>query len=190
MNGALAIADVLGIFGREGVDMAAYWSFPPPGSPGAHAFAVYTNYDGQGHGFGDQALTATSDHPDDVTSYASVDSTTGDLVIVSINKRSDVSVPTTLRLNTPVVGQVEIFRYTREGDIHDLGSTTMNSARWSWTFRSHPSRWCASIGGELAHGIAPCGAADAEGRRGARLVCFARPSASAARAPGRGAHGR
>ena len=29
MNGALAIADVLGIYGREGVDAAAYWRNPP-----------------------------------------------------------------------------------------------------------------------------------------------------------------
>ena len=58
MNGALAIADVLGIFGREGVDMAAYWTSPPADSPGARAFAMYTNYDGQGRGFGDQTLAA------------------------------------------------------------------------------------------------------------------------------------
>src|SRR5207302_1739770 len=60
MNGAVAIADVLGIYGREGVDMAAYWTSPPPGSPGASAFAMYTNYDGQGHGFGDVAIADTS----------------------------------------------------------------------------------------------------------------------------------
>ena len=34
MNGALAIADVLGIYGREGVDAAAYWRNPPVGQPG------------------------------------------------------------------------------------------------------------------------------------------------------------
>ena len=66
MNGAAAIADVLGIFGREGVDLAAYWTSPQPGKSGANAFALYTNYDGQGHGFGDFALAATTSAPDDI----------------------------------------------------------------------------------------------------------------------------
>ena len=34
MNGALAIAEVLGIYGREGVDAAAYWRNPDVGQPG------------------------------------------------------------------------------------------------------------------------------------------------------------
>ena len=48
MNGALAIADVLGIYGREGVDAAAYWRNPPVGSPGCFAFKMHGNYDGAG----------------------------------------------------------------------------------------------------------------------------------------------
>ena len=33
MNGALAIAEVLGIYGREGVYAAAYWRNPPSAAP-------------------------------------------------------------------------------------------------------------------------------------------------------------
>jgi len=44
MSGALAIADVLGICGREGVDMASYWTFPPVHTPAAQAFAMFTHY--------------------------------------------------------------------------------------------------------------------------------------------------
>jgi hypothetical protein len=98
MNGALAIANVLGIFGREGVDMAAYWVAPPAG-PGASAFSLFTNYDGRGASFGDRALDASSDHPDDVAVYASRDSKSGDMPLVLINQRTDADIPVTLSLN-------------------------------------------------------------------------------------------
>ncbi|MDQ6671973.1 MAG: glycoside hydrolase family 44 protein [Chloroflexota bacterium] len=99
MNGALAIADVLGIFGREGVDLAAYWTSPPPDSPGALAFSMYTNYDGKGHRFGDRALVAFSDDPDDVGVYASTEMSTGDLIVIVVNRRSDVSLQSVLRVD-------------------------------------------------------------------------------------------
>ena len=37
MNGALALADVLGILGREDVYLANYWRYPEPQSPGFFA---------------------------------------------------------------------------------------------------------------------------------------------------------
>ena len=90
MNGALAIADVLGIFGREGVDLAAYWRAPSLDSPGARAFELYRNYDGQGGQFGDQALAVTSSarNGDQVSIYASRDSQTQDIIIIGLNKQS------------------------------------------------------------------------------------------------------
>jgi hypothetical protein len=115
MNGALAIADVLGIFGREGVDMAAYWTSPPAGSPGSYAFSMYTNYDGQGHGFGDNAVAATSSSPDDVSSYGSVDSATGALLVMMINKRADADVATTVHLSPGFGTQVSLIRYDGSG---------------------------------------------------------------------------
>ena len=53
INGALAQADVLGIFGREGLDLATLWGPPTANQPGAYAFRMYRNYDGQHHTFGD-----------------------------------------------------------------------------------------------------------------------------------------
>lgn len=129
MNGALAIADVLGIYGREGLDMAAYWTSPPPGSPGARAFAMYTNYDGQGHSFGDASLADTSSAPDYVSSYASRDSATGDVLIIAVNKTTDRALPTTIELDAPRTGRARIFRYA-PGDaaITDAGTLDVNGA--------------------------------------------------------------
>ena len=66
MNGALAQADVLGIFGREGLDLATLWAAPIRSilvlnwQPGAFAFRMYRNYDGQGAAFGDTSVAASS----------------------------------------------------------------------------------------------------------------------------------
>jgi hypothetical protein len=129
MNGALAIADVLGIYGREGVDMAAYWTSPPPDSPGAHAFRMYTNYDGLGDAFGDTALADTSSAPDYVSSYASVDSATGDVLVIAINKAIDRALPATIQLDAPRPGQARVFRYA-PGDtqIRDAGQVDVDGA--------------------------------------------------------------
>src|SRR5204863_2203380 len=41
INGALAQADILGIFGREGLDLATIWDPPSFSQPGAFAFRMY-----------------------------------------------------------------------------------------------------------------------------------------------------
>jgi hypothetical protein len=130
-SGALAVADVLGIFGREGVDMASYWLFPPLDSPAAHAFSMYTNYDGLGHGFGDRAIDVRSDaSPDDVTGYASIDSATGDIVVMALNKRMDAAVASTIRVQKAPAASAHVFRFdpATSASIQDLGAVPLAGA--------------------------------------------------------------
>lgn len=62
INGAVTEADILGIFGREGLDIGTYWPTTNPSQqiPGMMAFAMYRNYDGNHSVFGDTALNSTS----------------------------------------------------------------------------------------------------------------------------------
>ena len=62
INGALAQADILGIFGREGLDLATMWPTEDPSEqiPGMMAFAIYRNYDGSNSTFGNTVLPSTS----------------------------------------------------------------------------------------------------------------------------------
>ncbi|MFV0309608.1 MAG: glycoside hydrolase family 44 protein [Desertimonas sp.] len=85
INGALAIADVLGIYGREGVYVAAYWRSPAPGSPGYHAFTMHGNYDGDGAAFEGAVLPATTSEVDTVSVFAALDDD-GTLRVMLINK--------------------------------------------------------------------------------------------------------
>ncbi len=64
INGAVVQADILGIFGRQGLDMSAFWptaTYSTQG-PGNYAFAMYRNYDlaNDGAMFGDTYLYAAS----------------------------------------------------------------------------------------------------------------------------------
>jgi hypothetical protein len=89
MNGALAIADVLGTFGREDLYFAAYWRNPVLGSAGFHAFQLYTNYDGEGGRFGDTSVWSETTDYDTVSSYAALDSESGSLHLMLVNKYLD-----------------------------------------------------------------------------------------------------
>jgi len=63
LNGALAQAELLGVFGREGLDMATLWGPPGPTDPGAFAFRMYRNYDAVGGAFGETAVQSVSSDP-------------------------------------------------------------------------------------------------------------------------------
>ena len=86
LNGGLAVAEVLGIFGREKLDLACYWTAPALGTPGFYAYKMYRNADGANHGFGDVAISARSSAPDRVSCYGSVEAKTGVPAILIINK--------------------------------------------------------------------------------------------------------
>lgn len=86
INGALAQADVLGLFGRYGVSWAALWAPPTlASSPGAFAFRMFRNLDGRGAGFGTQSVAASSANQGQLSNYASLRAD-GTLTLVVINK--------------------------------------------------------------------------------------------------------
>jgi hypothetical protein len=89
MNGALAQADVLGIFGREGLDLATLWAPPTAAQPGAYAFRMYLNYDGNGGAFGDTSVQATSADQGQLAVYAADRSSDGNTTLMIINKTGD-----------------------------------------------------------------------------------------------------
>ncbi|WP_295458756.1 glycoside hydrolase family 44 protein [uncultured Thiodictyon sp.] len=112
INGALAQADVLGIFGREGVGLATLWSPPASTEPAAFAFRLYRNYNGAGGRFGETSVNATSDAQDRLAIYAAEETATGALTLIVINKTADaLSAPLTLGHFAPA-GTLQGWRYS------------------------------------------------------------------------------
>lgn len=112
MSGAIAVADVLGIFGREDLYMANYWSSPPRDSPAFYAFKLYTNYDDAGSRFGDTSIATTTSNADLVTAYAALDSSSGNLTLMLINKDPENDQAVTLDLgNLATSGAATLYQY-------------------------------------------------------------------------------
>ncbi len=93
-------ADALGIFAREGLDMATEWGAPAAGDPEANAYRLYRDYDGQGAKFGDQYLASTSSDQSQLAIYAAQNSG-GDVTIAVINKAAGALTAPVTVANTP-----------------------------------------------------------------------------------------
>jgi Glycoside hydrolase family 44 len=110
INGALTQADVLGIFGREGLDLATKWAPPSAYEPGAFAFKMYRNYDGQGGTFGEMKVRAESDDQGMLSVYAAVRAD-GALTVIIINK-SGAPLTSPLQIANFNGGTAQLYRYS------------------------------------------------------------------------------
>ncbi|HUA19885.1 MAG TPA: glycoside hydrolase family 44 protein [Bryobacteraceae bacterium] len=104
LNGATTQADVLGIYGREGLDLATRWTVAENTgtTPTTYyvtylASQIYRNYDGNNSTFGDTSVEAGVADPDNLSAFASVRSSDGALTVMVINKQQG-STPVTVSL--------------------------------------------------------------------------------------------
>lgn len=87
ISGGIAEADVLGIFGRDGVYAANEWTLASDESFIGGAFQLFRNFDGKNSTFGDTSVYAQTNNIAASSVYASVDSQNPDhMVLVAINK--------------------------------------------------------------------------------------------------------
>ncbi|HEV3082956.1 MAG TPA: glycoside hydrolase family 44 protein [Gemmataceae bacterium] len=86
MNGATTQADIWGIFGREGLDLADRWTTPAAGSPAYLAMKLFRNYDGNKSAFGDRSVAATVANPDQVDAFSAIRLSDGALTVLVVNK--------------------------------------------------------------------------------------------------------
>lgn len=113
ISGGIAQADVLGIFGREGVFAATYW---PLGSDNDYTwggFEMFRNFDGAGGAFGDTHIQAQTSDTAQTSVYASVDAATPDrMVVVAINRTASAR-STALRIwHTAAFNRARVYRLT------------------------------------------------------------------------------
>ena len=86
INGATAQADILGIFGRENLDLATRWTTPDTDTPTYKAIKIYRNYDGNKSTFGDTSIKTTVPNPDNLSAFSAVRSSDGAMTLMVINK--------------------------------------------------------------------------------------------------------
>jgi len=121
INGATAQADLLGIFGREGLDLATRWTTPTAGTPTFKAMQMYRNYDGNKSTFGDTSVFAGGPIPDTIATFAALRSTDGALTIMAINKQLSSNAPVSIVLtNFLPRGVAQVWRLTAANTITRL----------------------------------------------------------------------
>lgn len=94
ISSAVAQAELLAIFGREGVSYATRWVAPEVGTLAEQAFRLYLNYDGSHTRVTGDSIPASSTLPDSVGAYA-VERADGALQLLLFNRdftARDVSV--------------------------------------------------------------------------------------------------
>ena len=157
INGATTQADILGIFGREALDMATFWTFPAASTPTYKAIKMYRNYDGQGSGFGDTSVSALAPNPDSLSVFAAQRST-GAVTIMAINKDLSVSPSVNLRLqNFTSSGAVQVWRLTSTNVINRLADASVSSGTIAATLPAQ-SITLFVVGGQTGTGTQAPGA--------------------------------
>src|SRR5205085_5735104 len=86
MNGATTQADILGIFGREGLDLANRWTTPGTDTPTYKAIKLYRNYDDKGSAFGETSVRADAPDSDRLSAFAAVRASDGALTVMVVSK--------------------------------------------------------------------------------------------------------
>jgi hypothetical protein len=117
VNGALAQADVLGIFGRESLDRALLWGPPSANQPGAFAFRIFRNYDGAGARFGGTSVKATSGDQGKLAVYAAERAADNAVTAVIINKTSG-DLTSTMSLTGSSANAAQVYTYSGDDLTH------------------------------------------------------------------------
>lgn len=99
----LYVADILGVFGQEDVEVATY--FVKPTSYAATAFKLYRNYDGKFSTYGDTYVEALTSNLPNATVYAATESASQDnkLHVVVISKNMNGATSGSFTINSKKV---------------------------------------------------------------------------------------
>jgi uncharacterized protein (TIGR03437 family) len=112
ITGAIAQADILSIFGAYGLGLGTLWSTPATTDPGAFAFKIFLNYDGNGSQFGGTSVSGTSSDPDTLSIFAAqrVDSA---LTVLVLNKTTGDISDTISLANFAPAGTAQVWQYSQ-----------------------------------------------------------------------------
>ena len=124
ISGALAEADCLGIFGREGLFSATFWAGAYTDAHGNYTtydpyilagFRMFLDYDDAGSRFGDTGLSAATSDLTDSSVYASMDAGhPGRVVIVAINKSASAKSAAIRLTHTQALATAQVWRLVQQ----------------------------------------------------------------------------
>jgi uncharacterized protein (TIGR03437 family) len=135
INGGLAQADLLGIFGAQGLDLATLWGQPTPADPVAFAYRMYRNYDGIGGAFGETSVQGASGDQSQLAIYAASRSDLN-LTAMVINKTGNALTSTLSLANFQAGSKAQAWQYSAAnlGAIVALPNITLSGNNLTSTY--------------------------------------------------------
>jgi hypothetical protein len=123
INGATTQADIYGIFGQQGLNLATRWTVPGNTTPTFKAMQMYRNYDGAKSTFGDTSVSATVPDPDDLSAFAALRAKDGALTVMVISKVLTGTTPVSLTLaHAAAAGTAQRWQLTSANTIQHLAN--------------------------------------------------------------------
>jgi len=139
ISGAIADADVLGIFGQQSVAAAAYWPLTSNETFSMAAFEAFRNYDGNGACFGDTSVSASSSDVATATVYASMNAANHNQVtIVAINKATTAKKAAIKLTAESVFKTAKVYTVTSAQPTPQAAGTISTSAQNAWLYTMPP----------------------------------------------------
>jgi hypothetical protein len=128
INGATAQADLLGIFGRQGLDLATRWTTPASNTPTYLAMKLYRNYDGHHSTFGDTSVLAGGPDPDNAAVFAAQRSADQALTVMVVSKYLTGTTPLAVNVtNFLGNGTAQVWQLNASNVIAHLGNLTYSN---------------------------------------------------------------
>jgi len=137
ISGGIAQADVLGIFGREGLFAATLWKLGGTSHSFIYGgFEMFRNYNGANGSFGNTSIEATNSNAQDYSIYASVDAGQPDrMVLVVINKAATSRTAGIAVTHTSQFNVAEVYQLTSGNSqpqrVSDVNITLTNAFQYT-----------------------------------------------------------
>jgi hypothetical protein len=130
ISGGVALAETLGIFAREGLWSANYWTIPKENSPAYLAFKIFRNYDGMGASFAPIYVSKSGLINDDIAVFTAYDPDRRLYTLAVINKSlTDDSQIDLITPSQKLPASIRLFSFTEQ------------SAKGINEIKNHPSNY-------------------------------------------------
>ena len=133
-SGAVAQAELFGIFAREGVDMATRWVAPEADTRVERAFTLFLDYDGAGAKVQGSSVRATSADIDQVGAYAFV---SGARTMVLLTNKTTTTQSVTVNFTAAPGTRWDLYGFDAAQPVHHLAGAALATS--SVTLASVPA---------------------------------------------------
>jgi hypothetical protein len=180
ISGALAQAEALAIFGREGVDLATRWVAPDDGSLTEDAFLLYRNYDGSGAQVAGDSVRATSANVDLVGAYAQRGGAGGNTLYLLLFNKDTAAQSVAATVAGGLSGSAALYRFTGSSRLAAAGSAAPSGGTLTLTLPARSATLAVvaltavAPAGTAFHALPPCRVLDTRGAAAPALAANAR----------------